>query len=207
LCGMLAFPIVNQAQDRREGAIQGCQQYVRILTTMADNWVVTHENRTYNMRDQANVERYQKRFDYVDHPGMRSFLKETVKYLWEREDRARRFLENGRFMEQCLPAQTAYLEKKYPELSKAQIRERLERLRAGREVRPVVPQSAQRKPDSRQAQSGSQMESTAGTGRQRGVGGQVQQSQQIRVSPSGRTGTGYSSDNQNQQSSGLGARR
>lgn len=147
----------------------GCESYAEAMLDVADGWRFESEGQTFDLRQQntgeeLGIEMFQEMFNAVNHQGLRRFLNETIKYLWEDEERARRFITSGRFMKECVPANTELMKRELQPSDQTQIRSRLNQIQQG-VAQGRSPASPQRMPAPRQAPRQSAQESTRSTTR------------------------------------------
>lgn len=141
IAGALLFavaPVIASANTSlaERQAKSGCESYAKTMLGLADSWRFENDGQTFDLRqrstgDDLGIEMFQGMFDAVNHPGLKRFLNDTIEYLWEDEERARRFINSGRFMEECIPANTELMKRELQPASEAEIRQRLQNIRRG----------------------------------------------------------------------------
>lgn len=135
-----------------------CEAYANTLLGLADSWRFKNDGHMFDLRQQTRgeeigVEMFLGTFEAVSHPGLKRFLEDTLKYLWDDEARARRFINSGRFMSECLPANMEVMQKQLNPSSQAAVRQRLRDIQTGalqgRAVEPVPGYERPRQSESR----------------------------------------------------------
>jgi hypothetical protein len=119
----------------QQQARQGCEGYADALLGLADSWRFQNDGRTFDLRQNSaggmGPEDFQTLCDSVSHQGLQNFLNETVEYLWNREDDARRFINSGRFMQQCVPANVERVSMEMSNIDRAELKQKLREMQGG----------------------------------------------------------------------------